>query len=306
MKNENFSTVLTITSPSYAGEHAGKYISAALLSASTLDKNLITVYPNIKYKQVITKFSADSLLADASCDFTPAGNVVLTEVTLVPKELQVNLNLCKQDFIDSWEAVSMGYSAFDNIPANFNDYLISYVGGKISEATESSLWVGSGATNGQFGGIIPALLGDVTTIVKSGATITASNVIDILDIVYNAIPDTIFGKEDLRIFVSQKVAKAYTKALATANYLTLNTVDEKPLNYQGTKIEVVNGIVGDYIVAAQISNLFFGTGLLSDFNQVKVLDMSDIDGSQNWRVIFRFTAGTAVGIPSEVVLYRLA
>jgi hypothetical protein len=57
------------------------------------------------------------------------------------------------------------------------------------------------------------------------------------------------------------------------------------------------------VVAAQKSNMFFGTGLLSDYNEVKVLDMSDIDGSQNFRIIMRYTAGTQVGILSDVVYY---
>ena len=57
------------------------------------------------------------------------------------------------------------------------------------------------------------------------------------------------------------------------------------------------------IVAAQKSNLFFGTGLLSDYNQVKVLDMADLDGSQNYRVIMRYTAGTQFGIGQDIVYY---
>jgi hypothetical protein len=57
------------------------------------------------------------------------------------------------------------------------------------------------------------------------------------------------------------------------------------------------------MVAAEKSNLFFGTGLLSDQNEVKVIDMADIDGSQNVRVVMRFTAGVQYGIGSEIVLY---
>jgi len=57
------------------------------------------------------------------------------------------------------------------------------------------------------------------------------------------------------------------------------------------------------IVAAQKSNLFFGTGLLSDHNEVRVLDMADLDGSQNFRVIMRFTSGVQFGIGQDIV-YR--
>jgi hypothetical protein len=89
-KKQNFAQPSITTT--YAGEFAGKYIAAALLSARTLDNGYITVVPNVKYKQVIQKVAVDSIVNDASCDFTTSGTVALTERILEPKELQVNLN----------------------------------------------------------------------------------------------------------------------------------------------------------------------------------------------------------------------
>ena len=60
------------------------------------------------------------------------------------------------------------------------------------------------------------------------------------------------------------------------------------------------------MMAAQKSNLYFGTGLLADHNEVKVIDMADIDGSQNVRIVMRFTAGVQYGIGSDIVLYTPA
>ena len=81
----------------YAGEFAGKYISAALLSGETLDKGNIEIKPNVKYKEVIKTFSSDSnLIKDASCGFTDAGTVTLAERIIQPEEFQVNLELCKK------------------------------------------------------------------------------------------------------------------------------------------------------------------------------------------------------------------
>ena len=60
------------------------------------------------------------------------------------------------------------------------------------------------------------------------------------------------------------------------------------------------------MMAAQKSNLYFGTGLLADHNEVKVIDMSEIDGSQNVRIVMRYTAGVNYGIGSEIVLYTPA
>ncbi len=86
-------TTTSITS-TYAGDFAGKYISAALLSSPTLDQGNIEIKPNVKYKEVIKKLATDAnVIKDATCDFTDTATITLTERTLQPEELQVNLEL---------------------------------------------------------------------------------------------------------------------------------------------------------------------------------------------------------------------
>ena len=302
------------TQNTYSGEFAGKYIAAALLSAKTLDNKNITIMPNVKYKQVIQKIAVDSIVNDASCNFVTSGTVALSERVIEPKELQVNLELCKQNFVASWEALQLGYSAFDEIPKDFNDFLISYVGGQVAQATETSIWAGSASTNGQFAGLIPALsasaaAGGAGAVVKSTASgsITSANVLTKLDALVNSIPNTVYGKEDLVIYCPTNVVKAYQQALAGGaqganGFNNMMNVGEKPLNFNGIELLWSPGMTDSYLVAAQKSNLFFGTGLLSDYNEVRVLDMAQIDGSQNFRIVMRYTAATQFGIGSDIVI----
>jgi hypothetical protein len=313
-KNQNFAQPIVTTT--YAGEFAGKYIAAALLSAKTLDNKYITIMPNVKYKSVIQKIAVDSIVNDASCDFTTSGTVALTERVLEPKELQVNLQLCKQEFVDSWEALQLGYSAFDTIPANFTDFLVSYVGGKVAEATEIAIWQGNSATNGQFAGLYNALsssvvAGGVNAPVTSSisGSITSANVLTALNSLVDAIPQTVYGKEDILIYVPTNVVKAYQQALAGGaqganGWNNQMNVGEKPLNFNGIEMAYCPGLASSAMVAAQKSNFFFATGLMSDYNQVKVLDMEDLDGSQNFRVIMRYTADTEYGIGNEVAIHK--
>jgi hypothetical protein len=42
---------------------------------------------------------------------------------------------------------------------------------------------------------------------------------------------------------------------------------------------------------------------MNDTNLIKTLDMQDLDGSQNFRFVARYTAGVQYGIGSEIVLY---
>ena len=306
-------------STSYAGEFAGKYIAAALLSAPTLDKNGVTIIPNVKYKQVVKKVTSDAnLIKDASCDFTPTGTVSLTERILQPKELQVNLNLCKTSFESDWSAIEMGYSAFDVLPKTFADFLIAHVSEKVAAATETSIWTGVGATSGQFAGFgsivsTDALLPAAQEV--AGTTVTAANVITELGKIVDAIPQTVYGKEDLKIYVAPNIARAYVRALggfsvaATSNSGTnaLGTqwYTNGDLTFDGVALFVVNGLAANTAICAQTANLYFGTGLMSDLTEVQVIDTSATLGDKNVRVIMRYTAGVQIGAIEDVVTYGI-
>lgn len=308
-------TTTSITT-TYAGEFAGKYIAAALLSASTIENGGIEVKPNIKYKEVIKKVATNDLLKNATCDFDATSTITLTERILQPEEFQVNLQLCKKDFRSDWEAIQMGISAFDQLPPSFADFLIAHVAAKVAQATEISIWRGANATAGQFDGLVTLMTADADVIDVVGTSVTAANVIAEMGKVVDAIPSALYGKEDLYLYVSQNVARAYVRALGGfgasglgangTNNLGTQWWNNGSLSFDGVKIFVANGLADNFMVAAEKSNLYFGTGLLSDHNEVKVIDMADLDGSQNVRVIMRLTSGVQYGIGQDCVLYTPA
>jgi hypothetical protein len=303
----------TSITTTYAGEFAGKYISAALLSADTIEGGGITVKPNVKFKEVMKTLSTNALVKDAACDFADQSTVTLAERILQPEEFQVNLELCKKDFHSDWEAIQMGYSAFDSLPPSFADFLIGHIAAKVAQKTEENIWQGATATAGEFDGFTALLAADATVVDVVGTTVTAANVIDELGKVVDAIPTAVYGKEDLYIYVSQSIARAYVRALGGfgANGLGANGVNNAgttwfnggDLAFDGVKLFVCSGMPDNDMVAAQKSNLFFGTGLLADHNEVKLIDMADLDGSQNVRVVMRFTAGVQHGIGADIVYY---
>ena len=305
-------TTTTITT-TYAGEKLQGFISAALLSANTIENGGVSVKPNVKFKAVIKSLATGTLIADDTCDFTDSSSVTLDERILEPETFQVNLQLCKDDFRSDWDAISMGYSAFDSLPPSFADYLVAHVAAKVAEEMETTIWSGTNATAGQFDGFTTLFAADGDVIDVTGTAITASNVIEEMGKVVDAIPSAIYGKEDLKLYVSKNVMKAYVRALggfsvaATSNAGTDNKgtqwYDNGALSFDGISIFMANGLADNKMVAAQTSNLYFGTGVLSDLNQVKVLDMADLDGSQNVRVIARFTAGIQYGFGGEIVYY---
>ena len=320
LKNVQLATAVNITT-TYAGEFAGEYIAAALLSASTIDDGGLTVKANIAYKEVIKKLATGALVTAAGCDFNPNSSVTLTERIIQPVELQVNLQLCKYDFVNDWEAQSMGYGLGQSLPPKFSDFMIAHVAAEVAQNTEFCIWQGdtAAATNNSFDGFekliaASAAAGDIPANQQiAKAAITAANVIDELSKVVDAIPSSLYGKEDLFIYIPSAIAKAYVQALGgfAANGLGANGVNAQgtqwwnngSLTVNGVKIFVCPGMSSDSMYAAQRSNLYFGTGILNDANVVKVLDMADLDASNNVRMVMRFTSAVQFGIASDIVEY---
>lgn len=300
----------------YAGEFAGKYVSAALLSAPTIENGGVEILPNIKFKQVMQKLSTDDILKDASCDFTAAGTVTLTERILEVKDLQVNMSLCKSEFHNTWQGIEQGYSSFDTLPKSFADYLIGYVASKVAAKNETNFWTGDSTTTGEYDGIMTqvALDADLPAAQEvAGTTVTAANVIDELGSIVDAIPSTVYTKDDLHIYVSQNIARSYVRALGGfgaaglgangTNAMGTQWYNNGSLSFDGVKIFVANGLADNTALCAEKSNLFFGCSLLSDTQEVRTIDMADIDGSQNVRVIMRMAAGAQYANVEDLVTY---
>ena len=322
LKNVQLATAVNITT-TYAGEFAGEYIAAALLSASTIDDGGLTVKANIAFKEVIKKLATGALVSPASCDFTPNSSVTLTERIIQPVELQVNLQLCKYDFVNDWESQSMGYGLGQTLPPKFSDFLIAHVASEVAQNTEFCIWQGdtAAATNNSFDGFekliaASAAAGDIPAgqqVAAIAGGLNAANIIQELSKVVDAIPAQLYGKEDLFIYVGSAAAKFYVQALGgfAANGLGANGVSNMgtqwwnngSLTVNGVKIFVSPGLSANKMYVAQRSNLYFGTGLLNSTQEVKVLDMSDLDASNNVRMVMRFTSAVQFGIASDIVEY---
>ena len=305
-------------STSYAGQDSKLWVKAALLSGNTLANGGMTIIPNIAYKTTMHKLSTDALLKNATCDFTALSEVTLSERSLTLENFQVNLQLCKKDFEATWEAEEMGVSAHKVLAKSFVDYLLAYITEKVAEAVEVSIWRGATATAGQIDGIMTLLTTDAGLPAAqeiAGTTVDSGDVIAELGKIVDAIPAALYGSPDLKIYVSQNIAKAYVRALggfsvaATSN----NGVENKGtqwyngqgLTFDGIPIFVANGLAANTAIAAETSNLFFGCGLLNDANEIRILDMSATDGSQNVRFVLR--AGMAVNYHSvsDIVTYGI-
>lgn len=310
-------TTTSITT-TYAGEFAGKYIAAALLSAPSLEQGGLTIHPNVKYKQVIQKVATDGIVKNATCDFDATSTVTLTERVLNPEEFQVNLQLCKKDFHSTWQAAEMGYGAFDVLPKSFSDFIIAHVAEKVASHMEGVIWEGNNASAGEFAGIMRQLTTDASLpsaqeIAAVGGGVNAGNVIAQLGAIVDACPTRLYGQPDLKLYLSSNIVRAYIRALGGfgANGLGSSGVNAQgttwytngSLSFDGVPIFMCPGMDNNKGLLTTTSNLHFATGLLSDLNEVRLVDTSESLGDQNIRVIMRFTADAKYGFAEDIVTY---
>ena len=300
-------TTTSITT-TYAGEEAGKYASAALLSGDTLSKGLIEIKPNIKYKQVLKRLSTSDILKDGSCDFDPSGTITLTERVIEPLSYKVNLQLCKEDFRSDFEAESMGFSAHDQLPPRFADYLLAYVSAKVAAKTETNIWSGDKTVDGEFDGFETLLTNQPLQPAAqevAGTTVDATNVVAELGKIVDAIPNALF-KDELAIYIPISMYRLYIRAQAALGFVDrFNNQDMGDVMFDGIPLKVATGMSDNVAICTYKDNLYFGTGILSDHTEVKVLDMADIDLSDNVRIAMKLTAAVQIANPEDVVTYGI-
>lgn len=309
------STSITTT---YSGEFKDQIIAASLLSAPTIEAGGITIKPNIKYKEIIKRLSTDDILKNATCDFDATSTITLTERVLTPEEFQVNLQLCKKDFHSDYLSAQQGFSSFDTLPTSFQDFLVAHVAAKVAAKNETNIWSGVTANAGEFDGFATLLAADAalpSAQEVAGTTVTAANVIAEMGKIVDAIPAALYGQEDLYIYVSQNMARAYVRALGGfgasglgangTNSLGTQWYNNGSLSFDGVKVFVANGLAANKAIATTKDNLYFGTSLMSDMTEVKVIDLADIDGSQNVRVVMRLSAGVQYGVVQDIVTYGI-
>ena len=297
----------------FEGRAAGFYISAALNQAKSLD--YLTMIENVKFKSNIQTMAGSNVVRDATCDFTDHGTLALTEKQLTVENFQINLDLCKKTLLGSWEALQMRAGAGAPPPPSFEDYVISYMGEIIADAMETSIWTGTNGTNGQFEGFLSAagllLPAQDATVVQSSASgaYTAANIIANLqtltaDMAANIAP--LLTKEDLHIYMNPKTYAFYISAVSTLGYVNAYNMngDYEPV-FEGYKIAVCPALPDNQMVAAAKSNLYFGTDLLSDglgtSPSIRILDMANLDASDNMRLVCRWAAGIQSGVGADIV-----
>jgi hypothetical protein len=290
-------SVIFANPSTYSGEASRELYSKMLFSASTLEKGLITVMPNVKSKMALRKFELEGMIQDDSCDYTPSGNLVLSSRDLEVVGKKIQSEICIEDLETDWISRNLGRGHKGLPQLSFQESIIEKLTETVGLNVDTLIW----------SNIISKATADSATKKVSGATtITAANVIAEMEKAYNLIPNAILFTNSLVMYVGYDVLRAYTSALGTqsTNYRYDITAGVSNVTYKGIRVEPILGITANSrIVVAQTTNLFFGTDLQSDLQDFMIIDGQTIAKGRKLIVQGGFKAGANYAVSDEVVLY---
>lgn len=269
-------TTVTVTS-NYAGKEAGAIIGQAFKEADTIQKGFITTFENINYKLNLRKIELTGGKRAYSCGHVPAGAITLSEKVLEPIKFKDDFEVCKEDFRAQWSEESMGASAHnDNAPKDIMDAILVEKLAQTAEELDFNIWNGDATNTDEFDGLLKLFEADADVInVDLPAATTEANVEAQLKLALAAVPISL-RRKTLKVGVSPDVAQAYSfylisKGISNGLGGDANTM----LKFGKYDLVEINGLPASTMVIADPKNLIFGTGLLADHNDVRLVDQDE-------------------------------
>lgn len=301
----------------YTKENEALLVTSSVLGSKTasLIKAQGGVMVGVKSSEKINILDTDAIFqAGGTCGFTASGSTSFTQRSVTVGKIKVMESLCPKSLESKYLQKSLPEgSRYDSIAfaADYTDKKAA----RIAAQLETALWTGDTASVNvnlnKFDGLVKligtsAVEANNTTYYGTPATsITAANVIAIVDALYKAIPAQVVAKDDTTIFLSQDVFRTYTIALKNANMFNYSFDGKADSEFvlPGTSIKVVatpglNGVSKLY--AMRLSNLFLGTDLLNEEEKFELFYSKDQD---EMRMVVEFKMGVNVAFLDEVASF---
>lgn len=305
----------------YTKEESLQLLTKAMFTAKTA--SLLSaagqVIPGIKSAEILPLLTSDVFFQTDSCAYNSSGNTTLSQRTLTVGKVKVQETLCPKDLetkytqqaLAAGEAIDMGV---------FTDQIGAEKAGKIAEALETAIWQGdltSASANLNkwdgfttiltalgFGGAGDPIQGNVGS---AYASITASNIDDIIGTIYGVIPAALLDKPDLMIVMGSDTFRLYRQYLVNANLFHYSPADIQNAEVvdpiSGIRIYGLNGMNGtNKIIAGLWSNFFLGTDLMNEEEDFEFI-FNPFERRIQFHAAFKY--GTQIAFPEQVVYFTL-
>jgi len=135
------------------------------------------------------------------------------------------------------------------------------------------------------------------------------NVIDVLNFIYNTIPQVVKDMDNTRILVSAQIADAYRVVNGEAGtgaggYFREDYFQSSGIPFLGLVIEKMPLWLPNTVAVWNPSNVFVGFDLMSDDVNVEVLYLGQTTGDRVFRAINSMKSGTQYKYGAEILYIR--
>lgn len=280
--------------PEYVEQNTELLIAKTVMGSKSAD--LFTLQTGVKGPVALNILSTDVEFGDgASCGWDDAGEASLSQRTLTPAYLKVNMSICDKVLLGKWAEYEVRVEAGKtdrDLP--FEKELLESVISGVNKKLETMIWNGKKG-DASFDGILTLLEGQ-------SLTATGDSALDTVRAAVAALPGDAIA-EDTVVFVGEDMYRTYIMELVDANLYHYDPAQgEDGYRLPGTNIRVI-GVAGlngsKKAVAGRLSNFYYGINLADG---QEVFDLWYSKDNREFRLAIEFVAGVQVAFPKEVVV----
>jgi len=305
----------------YIEENKAELTTATVLGAKMM--KLVTVMPNVKGTHKLPQLSNTIFLQEGSgCGFDASGTTAITQRSLVPGKVKVDMEWCPDDletiYLSSQIRAGATYDAVE--PADVWRIIVDNVNEQINAAVDQSIWKGDTTTgtgnNQYFNGFIDTIGAGFTDANTGGTPLTTlyteAAAGELVERIYRTAsaaglsdtPGTLFVGYDTYAWIYQGLVNG-----GSTNGVQINSgANGDPdadmsvgLTFPGYNMKIipVQGLNGEEkAYFGKDSNMFIGVDAEADFNNMNSWYSQD---QKKVRLQVKFKVATQVAFPAEIV-----
>ena len=290
------------TLPAYVQDNHDLLVkNFALVGGGT--RSRISIQTGIKQNANINLLNlTPTLQSGAGCNFTAAGDAVLSNRLLETAQIKVNMEFCEKTLLGKYAEYLVKVNAVDN-PFPFEEYIANALTDELNKKIEKLIWQGDKTTYSSdsdlkwIDGFIHILSAEGTQ--ASGTFTTAY---DAILGVYNALPEEVL-EQGAEIYVSPAAFREFMQTMVSKNYFNYNPGNQEfgefLLPGSDAKIVRTQGLSGTKVVVGTFAkNLVYGCDMENDEEKFDIWFSQD---NRTWRVAVEWNSGVQIAFPGLAV-----
>lgn len=282
-----------------------------ILGSRTFDPSVgIGMYTAVRNVFSMFTGSTANMLQDYACKPTPTGDVSLVDEEFTLLTQSIFHEVCYDKFVNTQWKDAIANIANQGLPAEFENFLVSYTTSDIGSTIENNLWNSNGGATGDptttmdgFRKVVSDILTAATLpaqiVVLAADPTLKANVIAAMEQMTNAAPAALIAdRANSRLFVAPGVDYAYRLALQDKAYAVLAS---EPTNIGGFQIEVIPNLNPNTMLLGKPGNLGVGMAMENEIVDLSVIDQYTLGQGNFARIVGNVGYGAGAATTDWVV-----